>query len=200
MPSFYNAEEFVFSLLHIKLPSQLLYHGPDHTKDVLKAAERLAIMEGVHGNDLLVLKTGALYHDAGYVVRYHHNEPEGVALAQRTLPSFGYTEKQMDIISRMILATQLPQSPKTILEEIMCDADLDNLGREDFYEKAELLRRELVFYGVPKSPRVWYEELLPFLEQHRYFTHAARQLRQELKELHIREIKELLGLLQENPK
>ena len=105
----------------------------------------------------------------------------------------GYTEKQIDVISRIILATQFPHTPKTNLEEIMCDADLDNLGREDFYEKSELLRRELGAQGVAKSPRQWYEGLLPFLEQHRYFTQAARQLRQERKEQYMREIKELLG-------
>lgn len=76
----------------------------------------------------------------------------------------------------------------------MCDADLDNLGREDFYEKAELLGRESAIYGVPKSPRAWYEELLPFLESHQYFTKAARHLRQERKEQHMGEIKDLLGI------
>ena len=193
MPFYFGAEDFVFAILHVKLPPKLLYHGPAHTKDVLAAAERLAALEGVHGDDLLLLKTGALYHDIGYVVRYHFNEPDSVALAQRTLPSFGYTEKQIDVISRIILATQFPHTPKTNLEEIMCDADLDNLGREDFYEKSELLRRELGAQGVAKSPRQWYEGLLPFLEQHRYFTQAARQLRQERKEQYMREIKELLG-------
>ena len=31
-------------------------------------------------------------------------------------------------------ATKIPQTPLTKLEEIICDADLDYLGREDFFE------------------------------------------------------------------
>ena len=75
----------------------------------------------------------------------------------------------------------------------MCDADLDNFGREDFFIKTELLRLELAKQNIEISPRNWYKNTLKLLEGHNYFTDSAKKLRKKGKEKHIQEIKELLG-------
>jgi len=189
-----DVAEYVLRRLDKELPPNLYYHGSWHTRDVLEAVEMLAKLEGVDGEELILLKSGALFHDIGFLEQYKDNESIGVRIAKETLPNFGYNREQIEVITGIILATRLPQSPTTKLEELICDADLDNLGREDFYIKTEQLRRELAEYGTLKSPRKWYESLILFLEQHKYFTKSARKLRQEGKEKHLKEIKELLGI------
>ncbi len=200
-PNFEAAREYAFELLQ-KLPSNLFYHDIHHTRDdVLPAAERLAKMERVKGEDLLLLRTATVYHDTGYLEQYAKNEPIGVRIASETLPRFGYSKGQIYRISKIILATPLQsvdgkliQKPDTrdILQKIMCDSDLDSLGREDFFVKSENLRKELREYGMPKTVKEWYKEQLSFLEAHSYFTNAARSIRDKGKQENIQQIKELL--------
>ena len=64
------AEKYVFSRLERELPATLYFHGPSHTREVLKTAERLADLESVSVEELFLLKTGALYHDIGFLEQY----------------------------------------------------------------------------------------------------------------------------------
>lgn len=189
-----NAEKYIIKRLQGDLPEGLYYHGIHHTKDVCEAVERLAIWEGIKGEELYLLKTAALYHDAGFIHSYESNEPIGANLAQEMLPSFGYTEEQIKKVIELIAATKMPQTPTNHLEEIMCDSDLDYLGRDDFYPIAESLRRELVKFGkLEDNPLQWVEMNIGFLSTHKYFTESSRMRRQPQKEKRIKELKEKLA-------
>lgn len=186
--NYMKAERHIMKILETQLSPKLLYHSINHTIDVTQAVERLAIMEGITDEDLFLLKSAATYHDAGFVEQYEDNEEIGMRLAREILPKYGYTQEQIDVIDGLISATKIPQSPTTHLQQIMCDADLDYLGRDDFHDIASLLRRELREHGKLDSDRKWDEIQLAFLNQHTYFTDSAIRLRQEKKEKHIAEI------------
>jgi ligand-binding sensor domain-containing protein/class 3 adenylate cyclase/HD superfamily phosphodiesterase len=191
--SFKKSESRILKLLSEKLPEGLYYHGIHHTIDVTNSAEEIAREEGVEGEDLFLLKTAALFHDAGFVQEYVKNEKIGVTYAREVLPKYGYTERQIDIIDAIIMATEIPQNPKTHLEMIMCDADLDYLGREDFYEISESLKKELIAFGKIKSDRQWDEMQIPFLEKHQFFTETNRRRRQPNKLKRLEEIRSKLA-------
>ena len=93
--------------------------------------------------DIFVLKSAATYHDAGFVEEYDKNEPIGARLAEEILPIYGYTDQQIEQVKELIYATIIPHNPKNKLEQIICDADLDYLGSDDFFEFSDTLRREL---------------------------------------------------------
>lgn len=175
-----------------KLSKRLYYHGIHHTKDVLKAAERITKLEKVSGKKLLILKTAVLFHDIGFLKKYENNEPIGAKVAQKTLPRYNYSKKEIETISNMILATKIPQKPKTKYEKIICDADLDNFGRKDFFKKTEDIRKELFYQGVKIPKKDWLKQVLKLLENHRYFTKGARKLRNKGKEKNIKKIKYML--------
>ncbi|HEY89664.1 MAG TPA: phosphohydrolase [Thermoflexia bacterium] len=181
-PDLERARRYVFARLAAELPADLPYHGIHHTRDdVLPAAEKLAALSKLGAEELLLVQTAALYHDLGYVERYIHNEPLGAQLAAETLPCFGYSPTQIKVIEGMILATQLPQNPNTFLEGLICDADLDSLGRDDFLETSHNLREELLLHGVELPLKSWYRQQGDFLRTHKYFTPAARALRRGQK-------------------
>ena len=92
----------------------------------------------------------------------------------------------------MIYVTAIPHKPESHLEEIMCDADLDYLGREDFHEIADKLRVELRENGKLNSDRKWDEIQISFLTNHKYFTKTAILTRNERKAKHLQEIKDRL--------
>ena len=187
-----KAEKYIVNRLEKELPDNLHYHDLRHTLDVCAAVERLALMEGVEGDDIFLLKTAALYHDAGFVHQYSNNEEIGAALAKEVLPRFGYTDDQIEMIHQLINATKVPQQPKNKLEEIICDADLDYLGGDEFHVIADKLKRELMERDMVKTDKQWDELQIKFLEQHRYFTQTAIALRKENKHARIEEIKERL--------
>lgn len=146
--------QYVISMLEEKLPKGLYFHGVEHTEDVFEVAKRYAKMEGIEDHDRLLLLTAALYHDAGFIERYENNEIIGAKIVAETLPEFGYSQDDIKAIRGIIFATKIPQNPTNHLEQIMCDSDLDNLGRDDFFEKTHALRREL---GI-KDEMEWYRE------------------------------------------
>ena len=187
--NYYKAERHIMKVLEKKLSPKLHYHSIAHTKDVCRAVERLALLEGVTDEGLFLLKSAATYHDAGFVESYEKNEPVGARMAGEILPKYGYTEEHIEEIRRLIYVTQIPHKPNNQLEEIMCDADLDYLGRDDFHLIADKLRLELREHGKIDSDRKWDEIQVMFLTQHRYFTETAKKTRQIKKMENLEEIK-----------
>lgn len=187
--NYYKAERHIMKILEKKLSPKLHYHSIAHTKDVCRAVERLALLEGVADEGLFLLKSAATYHDAGFVESYDKNEPVGARMAGEILPKYGYTMDHIEEIRRLIYVTQIPHQPKNKLEEIICDADLDYLGRDDFHVIADKLRLELREHGKIDSDRKWDEIQVMFLTQHKYFTQTAISTRQENKMKNLEEIK-----------
>lgn len=177
-PDFERARQYALAQLQNQLPTALVYHSMAHTvDDVVPAAAFLAACEGVAGLERIVLLTAAYYHDLGFIERYGENETLSARLAAAVLPRFGYSPAQVATIGDIILATRLPQEPHTLLEEIMADADLDVLGRDDFEARNRLLRLEMAAYGAHYSDEDWCREQVMFLQSHHYFTPAARDRR-----------------------
>jgi uncharacterized protein len=188
-----QAVSYARERLQSELPPHLHYHGATHTSnDVVPAVSRLAEMEGIQGEPLHLLMTAAWYHDIGYVERPVHHELLGARIAREVLPTFKYTPRQVEAINWAILATALPQSPQNHLEQILCDADLDVLGREDFWPRNRALRRELAELGKEFTDAQWYAGQLKFIEPHAYFTASARTLRDDGKALHVQELRQAL--------
>ena len=112
-------------------------------------------------------------------------------IAKETLPQFGFDSLQIDSISKMILATDISRQPQTFLEKILCDADLDYLGREDFNFFASLLKKELNAHGSSFTDMQWNEIQIQFLEKHQYYTASAGKLREKQKQKHLQEIRKM---------
>ncbi len=190
--NYYKAERHIIRVLEKQLSPKLHYHSIAHTKDVCDAIERLALSEGITDEALFLLKSAATYHDAGFVEQYEHNEPIGARMAEEILPDYGYSPQHIEQIKELIYVTQIPHKPKNHLEEIMCDADLDYLGRDDFHTIADRLRLELREHGKIESDRQWDEIQVKFLTSHKYFTKTAKDMRDEKKAQNLQEIKDRL--------
>jgi ligand-binding sensor domain-containing protein/class 3 adenylate cyclase/predicted metal-dependent HD superfamily phosphohydrolase len=190
--NYYKAEKHIMKVLNEQLSPKLHYHSITHTKDVVKSVERLALLEGVTDEGLFLLKSAATYHDAGFIESYDSNEVIGARLAAEILPNYGYSQEHIQIIKELIYVTEIPHKPKNHLEEIMCDADLDYLGRDDFHEIADKLRVELREFGKINSDRKWDEIQVSFLTNHKYFTKTAIETRDARKQKHLQEIKDRL--------
>lgn len=182
---FEQVKMFILGKLETELPRNLTYHSLEHIKDVYKAAEELAMLEQVSDEDTLLLLTAVLFHDAGFLVQQKEHEQIGCDIARKHLPEYGYSPTQIERICGMILATRIPQTPHNLLEEIICDADLDYLGRDDFFTIGNNLYDELCMYGLLQTENDWNILQVRFLENHHYFTSSAIRLRKAKKEEHL---------------
>ena len=163
--------------------------------DVVEAAERIARAECVTDVESLdLLHTAALFHDVGFLSTYKGHEEAGCLYARRVLPDFDYKPTQIDTICGMIMATQIPQTPFTKLEEILCDADLDYLGRDDFEPIAHSLYDELTVREMVADELAWNRIQVSFLGSHHYWTPTAIATRQANKEEHLNSLKTLIGV------
>jgi len=189
-----GAKDYILNKLKSELNPDLRYHNIAHTIDVYNSATVLASMENVNGRNLTLIQTSALYHDSGMLIKYKDHEDISVLIAQDILPKFGYKKDDIDLICKMIIATKIPQAPKSHLEEIMSDADLDYMGRDDFFMNAMRLKQEWMEYGIVTSLKEWYIIQKEFLLKHHYFTNSAIKMRQEKKIIHLSQINELLAL------
>jgi uncharacterized protein len=193
-PDFDQARAYARTRLEHDIAPALVYHSIVHTRDdVVPAVERLAALEQVDAQSLLLLRTAAWFHDLGFVECREGHEQAGMRIAAEVLPALGYTPDQVQAIVGLILATRLPQSPRTPLEQIIADADLDVLGRKDFARSNRALRAELAAYGIISDDAEWYRDQIVFLEGHRYWTHAARQTRDGQKQQNLAELRALLS-------
>lgn len=189
----YNAlKKYFLDRLERKLSPNLSYHGIHHTKDVLDVCEGYISRYNIKKEEAELLRIGAILHDAGFLETYQNHEEKGVEIATDSLPYFGYSTDQIKVISGLILATKVPQQPKTFLEKIICDADLDYLGRDDFYPIAETLFIELQHYIGLDDRNKWNEVQVKFLSSHNYHTDWAREMRSAKKKGYIEEIKTML--------
>ncbi len=186
---FSEAKKFILQKLKKELPRHLSYHSVEHVVDVVNAAKAIGKSEGVNGEDMKLLLTAALFHDSGFLKGPKEHEQESCNIARNYLPQYGYTPEQIEKICGMIMATRIPQTPHTHLEQILADADLDYLGREDFWIIGNKLFDELSVYGMIQDENEWNKLQITFLEKHHYFTETAIHSRKAKKDEYLAAIK-----------
>ena len=186
-PDFDGAEKHIRTMLSEQMPNHQ-YHNINHVFDVLNAALAIGEYEKLSEEEIKLLRLAALFHDVGFIHSPANHEEKGVEIASEILPVYGLTNDQIDIINNMIIATRIPQSPETKLEKILCDADLDYLGRNDFYEIGSRLFEELRSQGIVETEREWNLVQKTFLQSHRYHTSFSKTNRQRMKEQRLQEI------------
>jgi predicted metal-dependent HD superfamily phosphohydrolase len=188
-----GARTYILQRLRNELPARRSYHSLAHTLDVYASAIDIGEREGITGEDLVLLKIAALFHDAGFLTNDKDHEEASCALVRAELPRFGFSGGQIERVCGLIDATRIPQSPRDLLAEVLCDADLDYLGRGDFIPIGNTLFAEMKAHGVLKTEREWNELQERFLARHQYFTRTNRTEREPVKQRHLAAVRAWLS-------
>ena len=191
MPDLFTSiKQPILSRLENELDPRLGYHNITHTLDVLEQAEILAKQEKVTDkHDLLLLKTAAVFHDSGFLFVYKNHEEKGCEIASESLINV-FSEGDIKKVCGMIMATKIPQTPNTLLEQIICDADLDYLGRNDFEPISRNLYKEFLTFKIIPEDIIWDHIQIKFFESHHYFTGSSISKRNGEKLKHLNILKE----------
>lgn len=187
-------EKAMLEKLQRELPPTLYYHNAAHTKDVIQFVERVCTVTELTDEDAMLLRIAATYHDSGWLVSGRNHEETSADFASKDMGDAGFSFEQIQKVRGMIMATKIPQSPVNPLEEIICDADLNVLGRSDFFVINMALHLEIKEHQSKViSLKDWFEGQLKFIESHSYFTQFARAMRDLGKQKNAQQIRTLVN-------
>lgn len=187
-----NAKKYVNKLL---LPLENhYYHQYEHALDVMFRSLELAKEENILEEEKELLALAGLFHDTGFIISYDNNEVIWAKIAKNYLKSILYPKEKIKIIENLILATDPDyKNPKNILEKIIKDADLDNLWRDDFFEKWDKLKKEIeTIKNIKIKDPDWHHASLYFLENHSFMTKAQKKDRSEKKKKNTEKLKNII--------
>jgi predicted metal-dependent HD superfamily phosphohydrolase len=192
MKGYLKIRKKILEILNSELSKKFYYHSMRHTLDVLKVINQYIAREKIKDHNAKLLRIGALIHDIGFTVSNVNHEEHGVIIANQLMQQYGFSKQDIKIVCGLIMATKIPQNPKNKLEEIICDADLDYLGRSDFYPISDRLYKELKANFFIDNKKDWNKAQIKFLELHSYRTDFAKKNRQPHKIQRINELKLLV--------
>lgn len=177
-----------FHLLENELPSFLTYHSPLHSAYVLKQAELIAFHENVSADDLVLIRIASILHDIGFIRQYKDHEEAGCEIAAELLENSSFSHGDIKKVLGMIMATKIPQMPKTLNEKIVADADLEYLGTDLFPTVSQLLYKELHFLDNAMTQEDFRQIQIDFLSGHSYHTAFCIQHREPKKQMYLAEL------------
>ncbi len=180
---------YVHELFHKQNSDSALYHNHNHTLEVVNHAEEIAQGMKLSAMELDIVLIAALFHDTGYLQTREDHEELSASIAERFLHEQYYGEENIKKVVGCIRATKVPQRPTTLLEQVICDADLLNLGKEDCIEKGEILHKEIehaLGKSIPKKD--WIKQTIDFFHAHSYHTEYVRQKYKKSREANLKKL------------
>lgn len=171
------ARNYVTEIFTRQVKPEFVFHNLEHTEDVVEACTYMADHHKLEDEDRFILLLAAWFHDTGYASgEAVGHEERSIGTASEFLAQHQVADDVIQKVSAMIRATKMPQSPLTLLEKILCDADLYHLAADDYKARNQLLRQEQMFLLNTKIPKKdWQRNNITFLQNHKYFTEYGQQ-------------------------
>ncbi|WP_400261467.1 Pycsar system effector family protein [Sphingobacterium sp. SG20118] len=171
--------------------SKLSFHNRAHIEEVVEAVKKMADYYNLDERDTAIVTLSAYFHDLGYCINGKDNHEErGAEIAEKFLHLKQVDTSIILAIRGCILATKLPQSPKDLLEEIVCDADLYHFGSDRFEARNKLMRQEAKACGYTATKEEWRKNTIKLMEAHHYHTDYGRNLLDQKKQQNIQALKQ----------
>ena len=157
--------------------TEFCFHNDLHTNDVVEAAQEMAVHYQLNPEDRFIVLSAAYFHDIGYQLGgAKDHEILGAKRAGEFLENLGVSPHIIDQVKNCIIATKMPQSPRNLLESILCDADLFHLGGASFEERNKLMHQEAEQYHGSKIDKdEWRAKTILLMQHHAYHTDYARE-------------------------
>ena len=171
-----RATEHVSNIILQKLPKGMVYHNLDHTKEVVETTEEIGRSSGISNSELEILLLAAWFHDTGITEVYNNHEEKSAEIAKEFLLRNNYPLEKSEKVYNLILVTKMPQSPKNLLEQIICDADISHIGRKGFNTRSQLLRAEWEILQNNKISDIdWLKNNIEFVAGNKFYTKYAKE-------------------------
>lgn len=158
------------------------YHNIRHTRDVVDAVKEIGIHEGLTDEELEACIAAAWLHDIGHKVAPEDHEQRAIAMAGELFNHIRTPVGTITMVTNAILATRMPQKPRSLVEQVLCDADLAYLASPRFRDIGNLLRAEMALGGRRFTEEEWRDFNLDFIRNHQYHTTYGQQVMEANKQ------------------
>ncbi|MDP1676137.1 MAG: HD domain-containing protein [Bacteroidota bacterium] len=187
----------VYNLFHNQNSDSALYHNYNHTLEVVSHTKEIATGMNLSLEELEIVLIAAMFHDTGYLQTREDHEELSASIAEQFLSKQHYSQENIKKVIGCIRATKVPQQPVTLLEKVICDADLLNLGKEDCIEKGEVLHKEIE-HAIGKSipEKDWLKQSINFFHEHSYHTDYVRKRYNKSRDENLKKLEEQLHSLE----
>lgn len=193
------AGEYVTELLTNQLSPNLLFHNLHHTFNVVRGVRKISKHLKLSPSEKEILILAAWFHDTGHIITYDNHEVESQKLALDFLEKQHYPIDHIKDVLSCIEATKMPQEPQTLIQKVICDADLYHLSLPEYPHLQHLLREEWSrVLGKKYSNDDWAKENFEFLTNHKYFTSYGQKVLRNRKSAHLDNWKRRLAKPQVN--
>ncbi|MCX6169001.1 MAG: hypothetical protein NTX65_06670 [Ignavibacteriales bacterium] len=188
-----KVEDYVLFILTERTPIQNRYHSVAHTQDVVNSSIEIGIGENLTPDEMEIVQISAWFHDIGYIDKSEGHEEISAMYASNFLSEENYPADRIEAVIGSIIATKVPQKPKNKLEKIICDSDLNHIGRKVFFERNDLFRIEYENQINRKlSEYEWITKTIDFITRHHFFTEYALKNFSAQKEINLKILQEQL--------
>ncbi len=187
-----EVETYITNFITEQVHKDFAYHNIQHTLDVVAAVKELGGAFNLHSKEQELLILAAWFHDSGYDKGPKGHEERSAQYAKAFLEKHNFEESDIKIIQNCIMATKMPQSPNSQLEQILCDADMSHLGKKIYWERCGRIRQEFTLtQNKTMSEPEWIDFELGFIKNQEYHTQKAKDFFETRKQKHIRQLNKL---------
>ena len=184
-----SVQDFVSDYFEKYSNPSLIFHTIAHTRQVVEAAMEISLASGLSVEEIEAVLIAAWFHDIGYCHTYEDHETRSEQIATDFLLTKKLTIHQMDSVHRCINVTRIPQQPVSLIQKVICDADLYHFSRIDYPAYAQALRTELELnLNLCYQDREWNTINYELLKDHKYFTTYGQNVLQTRKEDNIEKL------------
>jgi hypothetical protein len=181
-------EDHVKEFFADRVPAKYVFHDLDHTVQTLAAVRTIGEGFELSPHDMLLAELATWFHDTGYSEGPEEHEERSCANAAGFLKG-KLSESDIETVLACIRSTKVPQRPQSVLEQVVCDADLSHLGADSYWDRTGKFRQELILTrGMIMSEQEWLDFELNFMLTHEYHTEVAQELFNKKKGKHIQQL------------
>ncbi len=173
------------------------YHNAEHTLNVCTMIAEFSENCILPENEIAALKIAAIFHDFGYLESAFDNEGLALPFMMEFCKKYGVEEKVSHRAGELIMETAFPYHPVSAAGELLCDADIEYIGRVCFFEKAGLFRQEMSALNHIYSDQQWWKLELDFLQNNQFFSTVCREKRSAGRLANIAKVKAILAAMKQ---
>ena len=193
-----EAGRYVTKLLEDNLSDNFVFHNLNHAKYVVESANYIGKNNDLSNDDLNLVMLGAWFHDVGYNLNLDNHEEESARIAVEFLTSKGLDVDIIKQASNAIISTCIPQQPKDLVSQVLCDADLMHLSEDDYFERIQTMRQEWMnLSGEKVGKRKFHLKSVEFFKAHHYHTEFAKKELQPKKEKNLELLQKEIYMLEQ---
>jgi hypothetical protein len=184
-----DTKRYVTTFITSTANANLVYHNKMHIEDVVSAATKIAHHYHLSENDFFTIIAAVRFNNLGFYLDYAFHQGKAAEEASAFFEKKGVDQITVNAITECILSTY-SMYPQTLLQKIVCDAEMFYLGTTNFRKQNKLQRKEYrAMNDAEISKEEWRLKTIKMISSHNFQTGYCQLLLNTKKEEILRKLR-----------